>query len=239
MGCEMKIINNQNRSVLHEGRNYGLGFAFLRKIDDETFETIQPISPCKDYLNDVVYSEATGKPFSAWGLNTSKQDIFDDGRAYMAISVCKMGKSLSAYLGYDDELELMAKNGDNMAEFIHKIESKLGISKTKFTRVSDNLKLLDMDTQWVAATYLISLYALMLRVALHYNGGGVMTHMKEIESPDRMMLNGIKEKLLILFERKGNLPKQKMEHLSNVHDHGIVGANFKDQYIYDLAPIHS
>lgn len=229
----MKIIDNQKRSTLAEGRNYGLGFAFLKKIDDETFETIQPISPCKDFLNDVVYSEATGNPFHAWGLSTSKKGIFEGDHAYMALSVCKLGRSLSSYCGYDDELELMANNRENMEKFINGIETKLGIKKTKLVDVEKNLKLAIMDKQWVSATYLISLYTLMLRVGLQYEGGGVMTHIREIDSPDRMMLNGIKEKMLILFERKGNLPKQKLENVKNIHDHGIVGANFKDTFIYE------
>jgi len=233
MGCEMKIINNQNRSVLTEGRNYGLGFAFLKKINDETFETVQPISPCKDYLNDVVYSEATGRPFAAWGLKTTKQGIFEGDHSYMALAVCKMGRSLQHYDDYDEDLENMKSNRENMEKFMHGIETKLGIGKTKLVDVDENLKLAVMDKQWVSATYLISLYALMLRVALQYKGGGVMTHMREIDSPDRMMLNGIKEKLLILFERKGNLPKQKLENIGGVHDHGIVSANFKDAYIYE------
>jgi hypothetical protein len=235
----MTIIDNQKRSILSEGRNYGLGFAFLNRLDENTFETVQPISPCKDYLNDVVYSEATGKPFAAWGLKTKKQGIFDGEHAYMVISICKLGRSLSSYLGYDEEMELMANNGENMAEFMHKIEAKLGIGKTKFHQLADNLKLLEMDKQWVAGTYLISLYSLMLRVALSYKGGGVMTHIKEIDSPDRMMLNGIKEKLLILFERKGNLPKQNMTNLEDVHNHGIVGANFNNSKLYELSPINA
>jgi hypothetical protein len=229
----MKIIDKQNRSVLTEGRNYGLGFAFLKRIDDETFETIQPISPCKDYLNDVVYSEATGRPYAAWGLNTSKHGIFDGDHAYMALAVCKLGRTLKDYDGLGEDMENMKSNRENMEKFMHGIESKLGISKTKLVDVEDNLKLAIMDKQWVSATYLISLYALMLRVALQYHGGGVMTHMREVESPDRMMLNGIKEKMLILFERKGNLPKQKLENIGGVHDHGIVSANFKDTYIYE------
>ena len=234
----MKIIDKQKRSILSEGRNYGLGFAFLKRIDDETFETIQPISRCKDYLNDVVYSELTGKPFSAWGLLTKKEGIFDGDHAYMAISVCLLGRSLSNYSGYDEDRKRMAENGENMAEFIHKIEAKLGMGKTKFHQINDNLKLLTMDKQWVAGTYLVSLYGLMLRVALHYEGGGVMKHMKEIESPDRMMLNGIKEKLLILFERKGNLPKQNLNNVYDVHDHGIVGCNFNDSHIYEPLSIN-
>lgn len=231
----MKIIDKQLRSKLHEGRNYGLGYAFLKKIDDETFETIQPISPCKDYLNDVVYSEVTGRPFRAWGLETEQRGIFDGDHAYMAIAVCKLGKSLQTYSDYEQDMKFMAENTDRMAEFINKIEGKLGIGKTSIVPINDNLKLLIMDKQWVSATYLISLYALMLRVGLSYEGGGVMTHMRQVETPDRMMLNGIKEKLLILFERKGNLPKQKIHELSDVHNHGIVAANFNYNGYYEPA----
>ena len=51
----IQIINKQCRSKLCEGRSYQMGFAFLKKLDNNTFETVQPISPCKDYLNDVIF----------------------------------------------------------------------------------------------------------------------------------------------------------------------------------------
>ena len=73
----LKIIDKQNRGKLNEGRNYQMGFAFCKKVSNKVLETIQPISPCKDYLNDVVYSERTGKNVSAYGLNTSKLGLFD------------------------------------------------------------------------------------------------------------------------------------------------------------------
>src|SRR5687768_15710647 len=96
----LTLVDKQDRSVLCEGRNYGIGFAFCKRTGD-VLETVQPVSPCKDYLNDVVYSEHSGQPFSAWGLRTSKKNIFyaDEG-AYVLFQVCKKGaRGPTAYTG--------------------------------------------------------------------------------------------------------------------------------------------
>lgn len=49
-----------NRTVLSEGRNYGLSFAFIKNNNKNTkdkFDTVTPLSACKDYLNDFIFSE--------------------------------------------------------------------------------------------------------------------------------------------------------------------------------------
>ena len=57
----MEIINNFDRLKLSEGRNFGIGFAFLKKITNNKFETLNAFTACKDYLNDLIYVETTKK----------------------------------------------------------------------------------------------------------------------------------------------------------------------------------
>ena len=227
----MKIIDEKDRSVLCEGRNYGLGFAFLKPEEDNTFSTVQPISPCKDYLNDVVYSEASGKPFHAYGLDTVKNNIFTKPAAYMAMSICKKGRSRSTYSNYDEDMELIDGNIDGMLRFINEIDKRMGMAPTEIRKIRKNLKVAVFDKRWCEGTYLISLYSLMLRIGLYYKGEqSPIVFMRDIDNEDSMMVNSIKEKLFNLFARNGKLPVQRLAELPSlgihVHNHGIVEANF-------------
>jgi len=51
----MQIDVLHKRNNLAEGRNFGMGFGFLKKLSNTKYKTIMPISPCKDYINDVLY----------------------------------------------------------------------------------------------------------------------------------------------------------------------------------------
>ena len=234
----MKIINECDRSVLNEGRNYGIGFAFLKPGEGNTFTTVQPISPCKDYLNDVVYSEHTGRPFSAYGLHTTKKNIFDGDAAYMAMSICKKGpRSLNEYASYGKDQELLMDNVEGMLRFINEIDRRFDMKPTEIKKIKTNMRVAVFDKRWTTATYLISLYTLMLRIGLHYKGEcSPIVFMRDIDNEDSMMVNSIKEKLFNLFEMKKNLPVQNMNRMVDlgisVHNHGIVEANFSHE-IYE------
>ncbi len=82
----MNIIDKFPRKVLIEGRSYGTSFA-LAALKDNTFECVGPLSPCKDYLNDQVFSEETGIPCAAWGYKAIQVGLFKDGLAHIAVRV--------------------------------------------------------------------------------------------------------------------------------------------------------
>src|SRR5665647_1670734 len=86
MKYKYKLIDKGGRSVLNEGRSVGLGYGFCKR-EGDTFTTAMPITACKDYLNDQVYSEVTGIPARNYGFSSVRQDIFADGWGYLAMSV--------------------------------------------------------------------------------------------------------------------------------------------------------
>jgi hypothetical protein len=169
----IQIINNKSRSSLSEGRSHQMGFAFLKKVKDETFETIQPISPCKDYLNDVIFAEHTNKSISAYGCNLKgKQDIFDKNFGYIAISICpykyKNSYNTTTYL---KDVERLKENHKNLELFINQIEEYFNLdsfNNTTIVEVSDNLYFIEVPIIWTMSTYMISLYSLLLRVGQFY-----------------------------------------------------------------------
>lgn len=185
---EIKIIDKQNREVLNEGRNCGLGFAFLKKVDPTTFETVMPISPCKDYLNDVLYTEYTGKGCSACGLNYPKKlDIEDNGKFYMIMKVADFqnkiklsynktdnGYFMSDIENYKVDIENLNNNNKIMQNLINQVE--LDFKKvfpinyfTEITACEDNIFLISFDKFWCNTGYLISLFTLYLRSFMYCN----------------------------------------------------------------------
>jgi hypothetical protein len=159
----IKIIDNTYRNKLNEGRSYGLGFAFAKKLDDETFELVQPISPCKDYLNDTILAENNDVEFTACGLVSSKKNIFDDEiYCYLAIAVCN-NKYNSAW-DPSSNIKQLNSNYKNIEIFINKIEMELNVPfLSKIEKVEDNLYLLKVPHYWRMSSYAISLYSLLVR----------------------------------------------------------------------------
>lgn len=164
----MTLINKQDRSVLGEGRDFGLGFAFVKK-EDDTFVTVQPISPCKDYLNDVVYSEHTGNKCSAYGLTYDKQGIFDNV-CYMVTRECHY-ISGNLYTKFDDEEKQMESNLHNLVCLLNMVEAQLQIEgRSSAIRLEDSHYVFVMPFEWCSSTYMISLYSLLIRIGRWYNG---------------------------------------------------------------------
>lgn len=179
----MKVIDKQNREVLNEGRNYGLGFAFLKKTDDETYETVMPISPCKDYLNDVLYTEYTGNSCTACGLNVPKKmDIEDNGVFYMVIKIVGYQKKLGGNGKYkmmdcdfDSDVLQLRNNIVNVQKILNAVEDDMRIkhvvpTSTEIFVADDDMFVMKFDKFWCDQGYLISLYSLLTRIGMYYDG---------------------------------------------------------------------
>ncbi|MFW6312251.1 MAG: hypothetical protein ACOC1K_08475, partial [Nanoarchaeota archaeon] len=132
----MKIINNHTRNGLHEGRNYGMCFGFLKKITNSKFETTTPISACKDYLNDALYAEKTGRILpSIYGFKYDKINN-NVGKFYTYLGI-RIEQTLERDTHYDQneykaDLKNLENNYKNLENFMNQLEEKIGIyHKTK------------------------------------------------------------------------------------------------------------
>lgn len=164
----VKIIEKCKRSVLSEGRDNGMAFAFLQKVEDGVFHTVQPASPCKDYLAEVVFTEKYGIPTKGCGLYYKKKlDIFSDV-AYMAIKMMPRtygGYSYSASL--ENDIKTLKDNYKHAERLINSFEKKIGLKiLTTITPANDNYFLLEFSSEWCKSTHAISLYSLLIRVLM-------------------------------------------------------------------------
>lgn len=170
MTKNIKIKDKQDRKKLGEGRNWGVGFAFAKK-EDDVYTTVQPISPCKDYLNDTVYGEYSKKTVNAYGLSYKPTGLFEEEKAYLVAKVVGFNNNVKEYPGnkLKEDSELFLNNAKNIEKLLNYIEDKLKIAKT-IVKVVDDKLLFESDKYWASQTYLISLYSLLIRMAHIYDG---------------------------------------------------------------------
>lgn len=179
------LIDKTDRKKLCEGRNSQMGFAFLKKLSDDEYEAVQPISPCKDYLNDVVWAEHNDKPIGVYGLSYKKVGIFNDDYNYIAIQLLKTtgGTYHNGTNGgtLEKDQENLHTNIDSLEKVIHYVEEKLGCpNRTKIDRFTSNTDqyLVAVPMFWCHSTNMISLYSLLLRMA---------QFMKKDEKPEEFL----------------------------------------------------
>ena len=226
----MKLIDKKNRSILGEGRSHQMGFAFLKKHKtQDTYTTVQPISTCKDYLNDVVWSEHTGKEITAYGLKYKKKNIFDKTNAYIVLSILPY-KGGNEYPNYHQDIKNLAKNYKLLNKFINYFDEKLGMFPSEITEVEPNKYIVKFDYKWCKSTYGISLFSLLLRAGQFYKKGDCMKYLKEFQTefpPDNYLVLNTVPKLAKFIADK-SIPDQELDKLeggTTAHNYGIMHLN--------------
>lgn len=164
------IVNEVcKRNLLHEGVNYGLGFGFLRKIKPGIFETVNAVSACKDYMNDIVYCEHMKTDIDIHGLTYSHKEIFDSKFSYMAIKILDTTSKV-VYLTLEEDKKALEDNYKNIQRLLNWIEDKIDVRHSTIYKANDGYYIVKMPYYWSSQTYLISLYTLLIRLSLQYDG---------------------------------------------------------------------
>lgn len=221
----MKLIDKQSRSKLGEGRDHGMGFGFCKLLSSGDFTTVTPISPCKDYLNEVVYTESTGIASSAHGLKYSKTGCLDRDKGYIAFKIMPFMDN-SEYREQKEHCENLNKNYLNIQKFLNIFEEKLGIKdRTEILKLDDTY-ILVIPKEWTTGTYKISLYTLLTRVGQFYDGTKeVMKYLETFDAwtLDNYLMKQALPKIKIVMEK--GLVEQDMNRIDCPHNYGIVGYN--------------
>ena len=165
----MEVLNENSRSSLSEGRNYGIGFAWAEK-KGKVIKTINPVSPCKDYLNDQCAVEAGYGEFRVYGLKSEKRNLFEK-KAYLVIRTCdsykneEKGKELSEAeqkINY-----LLKENYKNIEMVLNSVEEQFIKERTKIYEANNGYYVIDVPTIWTINGPMISFYALIVRNAIY------------------------------------------------------------------------
>jgi hypothetical protein len=216
---KLKFVDKQNRCVLCEGRSRGMGLA-LCKLEGDTLSTVGPISPCRDYLNDEVYSNHTGKPFGAYGYHAKDRGLWKAGRAYAAFCICGSGaRSPSKYATMDRDLKAIDEGGENLQAFLNAFEKPFGATPTKLIKFGPNMYVADADLLWVKWTYMVSLLSILITNGLEYKGGDVIDYIKKLDGDDSYRIKEVMHKIKGIHS--GNIPDDDWNKDRFWHDAGI------------------
>ncbi len=221
----MKIIDNEDRDKLNEGRSNGMGFAFLKKINKDHYVTVQPVSPCKDFLNEVLYVEKTGiKTPKIYGLEYGeKQNIFPYRYGFIGIRICKY-KYDNDYneQPFEEARDAFNANYKNVQSFMNQLEELLELkTKTKIEPSEDDHFLVKVPKFWLSKVYLLSLYTLLLRAYQKYDDSLPALEYYEQESPhysDNGLIMGMNGKLQKIIA--GDMPSQEFKKAFDVSSVG-------------------
>lgn len=154
-----------NRGSLGEGRSFGLGFTFLKKINAENYETFFPYTACRDYINDFTYIENTKKPLNiAFGFKHTLTNYFDDKKTII-LSVNTLHYNSGKVWGkFQEALNILKDNANNLQRLLNALEKKY-IKTIKLSKVSvvNDVLIIEFDKFWFQNAAMISLYTLIIR----------------------------------------------------------------------------
>ena len=195
------LIENPYRNKLQEGRSYGIGFAFCKR-DGCKFTGVGPISPCKDYLNDQIYSERTGKPFRAYGYDSKKTDCFEVDYGFIAMGICPY-KYGERYTDKYKETKYLEDNYKVIGNMMAQMDNDMTLAnQTQIHKCDINGRyIVSVPAFWCEFPYRISLYTLIIRIAIEseYGVGKVEDMLEKCTTGDSTYAYGARKKLLAMF----------------------------------------
>lgn len=242
---EINIKEVHNRNVLCEGRQCGIGFSLLLKLDDNNYTTAyHAFTPCKDFLNEPIFTENTGIPTEMYGCKVTKsKGVLNNDIVYLGINLLNQSDNTYNYnetKNINDDIEQLKSNYLNMQLLLNNIEEQLNIPLTIIEPANNGKYLVSFNKEWCKSTISISLYTLLLRAALYYPGNDIIDYLKSYNySEDKFLINDMLPRLKVILENK-MLPSQTPFDVDKIkakrwmpHNTGILSWNMK----YELETI--
>jgi hypothetical protein len=176
-----KIKELQKRSSLNEGRDYGIGFAILNKINNDKYETYNAFTACKDYLNDFSYVEYTKKEIEEiHGYKHKLLNCFDNKKHfYLGVKTLHY-KNNNKWNNFENCQKELVENYKILEKFLNKIEKKLKLSNTSKITLDEDTLIIKAPIYWTKTSALISVYTLLIRC--YFN-------LKELKSIKNVLIN--------------------------------------------------
>lgn len=218
------MINfNSPRSMrLNEAFNYGFTMALL----DDKFRALHPPVNCKDYFQDLFWTEHHEKPSEVYGFEWSPGTISLKRPTY--------------YMGCRHSSIEIGKNRLNWQTFVNTWDYKRGYRLTKIRLDTPKSVLVEFDGAWTKKPVLMSAFTSILRMGSVYDEKSDSNNIWEWllarqkpsyhtghASPDFSRLRTILPRLKRLAE--GMEPKQTYQEYESpheAHERGIYGWEF-------------
>jgi len=218
----------------YNGKHDGWAFQFL----NDDYEGIHLGVCCKDFLQDIVWSELTQKEMEIYHQKSNYQGIINKQDV---LKLC-----MYPYLfnnKYEPIIENLEELGVNLQAFLNEIEILREYELSTVT-CDDNKLVILFSKQWIEKPYLLSLFTLLCRIGLWYNGDldSYISNINKINSPyfdteGLYYITGNKHLLLHLLNDEGELDQCDWSELTTsnkVHESGI----FSNIHLYKRKKKH-
>lgn len=170
----MTITIPKKRNKYGEGRSWGMGFTFLKKISDTEFTATEDFTCCKDFLNERFFTEHTNLRDEIYSYITEKKEgYFDNDVVYMGIKILPRNNDIT-YKYHEREfktdVELLNKNYKQLEKFMNYIDNISSFKyPTTIVKKPDDIFVVSFSKEWTDSSYLISLFSFLLRAGMFYN----------------------------------------------------------------------
>ena len=234
------ITDNFNRTVLNEGRNFGVAFSILTKTETG-YTTLCPFSCCKDYLNDfaafqgglILHPESSKKVHGYKHVLVDSSDLYDNGYFYIGLKILNYSSNpLNLSTPALKKLSEQSFNEESRENLLHNLNLiNKSISKKRITieKVLEDCVILKIPKIWFKNGPSISFITLMIRCLIGNNKINRLSQ-KSLNTIKPIILGDVPlYKKVIPFFIKGklfNLIKDFRYNeglfISTVHNTGII-----------------
>lgn len=151
---------------LCEGVHNGFTFALL----NDANETMHTEAQCKDYFQDLWWSENRKQATEVWGFK------WEPGRIDLKAECYRFALRFAK--------ERLDNRVDNLLNFLHIFEQALGYRPCSIQLTADeNVLIVTVSSQWFISAPMISAWTTLVRLGLQYTGGDVMEYLDEVAKP--------------------------------------------------------
>lgn len=237
---QIKILENPfPRRDLGEGRNYGLGFSLVKKVNEDKYIPLIPLTACKDYLNDIAHSEEYNSIHgSIYGFSYEHSNYFenDNTHGYLIVSPVHFNGG-GEWDDFEYAKSLLFKNKLGLLRVLRYFEDKLNIKRTEVFETVDyygvKVLMFKFDRFWMKETILISLYTLLIRYYFNYTDKNVsrkrlFNHKPFIYEDEYTFSDSVRKKVIYNFKKLAHfktnnyIVAQNFTTMNQIHNHGIV-----------------
>lgn len=163
------IITEKKKARLIESSHgeVSIKMAFI----NDKGETITPFVKCKDYFNDMFWSNKTGNKVTIYGFNwTPNQDEGVLSKDTLRVAIKKVVTRDLDGNGENKIIKLTEDNVKSLDAFFKQVQKKLKFKKTKFSLCENNDHIIiELDKKWTEIPYINSAFFLFVRIGLTFD----------------------------------------------------------------------
>ncbi len=150
------MVKLQEYGTSYSGKHDGWAYQFL----NDNYEGIHLGVCCKDFLQDIIWSELTQKSMTIHRQTSNYLGILDKQEKLI---LCLYPHTLQPK---PEDMEFMHSN---LEAFLNEIEVLRDFELSEVYQ-EDNKFIIQFSKQWISKPYLFSLFTLLCRLGLYYDG---------------------------------------------------------------------